>query len=131
MEHDPFAKLNAMISRIEGATNTRDVEWLRSEVALLATTIPSGLRQSSSPLTEVVNALPNLLSAVNYFNTQGNANDRVFVTLFAALALLPSDPEHKLPFSIFHNVSRKAQGTSKYYVQLIRLHASGKVVYWL
>ena len=90
-----------------------------------------GLRQSSSPLTEVVNALPNLLSAVNYFNTQGNANDRVFVTLFAALALLPSDPEHKLPFSIFHNVSRKAQGTSKYYVQLIRLHASGKLVYWL
>ncbi|KAF7433843.1 WD repeat-containing protein 38-like [Pleurotus ostreatus] len=46
-----------------------------------------------------------------------------------ALASLSSDPKHKLPLSIFRNISRKVQGTLKYYAQLIGRHAYGQAIY--
>lgn len=42
VEHDPFAKLESLVKRIQDATKQEDVGWLQSEIALLATIFPSG-----------------------------------------------------------------------------------------
>ncbi|KAL4257995.1 hypothetical protein AB1N83_013594 [Pleurotus pulmonarius] len=123
IEDDSFANTAALMSKIEGAVSRPDHAAVQSDIDVLQTIISTDAGKTS--LSEFAKALPTLLLAVDYLHSQDKIRSAVFVTLFTALASLPSDPKHKLPFSTFRSVAQTVQGTSKHYVQLIRRHASG------
>ncbi len=76
------------------------------------------------PLTEVVNALPKLLSALAFLRAQDNVPDSTIIALLSFLASFASDPEHKLPLDVLRDLARKVTGSYKPPPQLFH-HAKG------
>ncbi|KAJ8697364.1 hypothetical protein PTI98_004174 [Pleurotus ostreatus] len=119
VEWDVFPSLDSIISGIDHATKERDIERLKHEVGVLAMSISPDINKYPAP-----QELPKFLSAINFLRTQDNVPKIVITTLLSVLCELAPHPEHKLPFSTFRDIARKARKARKHYPEVIRRHCN-------
>ncbi|KAF4574230.1 hypothetical protein EYR40_006058 [Pleurotus pulmonarius] len=125
IEPDPFSDFAALpLYNIQNATSLRDLPRLQSEIAKLATNITA--ENIPKSLAEVPDALPMLLSALDFMSTQVDIQGNNVAALFSVLALFPPDVKHKRTLPMFRGIAQKALNTP--HVQFDRgvlRHATG------